>query len=176
MTATDKKTKKPTLTEQLREAQGLNVSKDATILVLEEKVREAEAAGKAEVDKVYELKNKEMRQLLITIGTPFGLVGKRMSQSGFGYREEKDKQVPELAGELAGMMGQLLEDKRIAEARYEEKNKEVSWLRGIVQEVIPGKKKKVDKLEAVVKDWDLQAENLMNGIDPKDNHAGHQHP
>lgn len=190
MSNTDTKTKKPTLTQQLKEAQGLNVSKDATILVLQEKLREAESAGKAEVDKVYTLKNKEMRQLLITIGTPFGLIGKKMARSQFHYQEEKDKEVPELAGELAGMMGQLLEEKRIAEARYEEKNKEVSWLRGIVEGVIPGKKKKVEQTVSgkftsiafgkwVCTECGYEVEHVGNAPTecPRcDKHAGHQHP
>lgn len=174
--ATDEKKKKPTLTEQLNEARGLNVSKDATILVLEEKVREAEERGQKGIDALYATKDKEMRSLLITIGTPFGLQSKKTVRGQFSYQEEKDKTVPELAGELAGMMGQLLEEKRIAEARYEEKTKELGWLRGIVERVIPGKVKKVDKIGEVVKDWNRQAENLMNGIDPKENNGGHQHP
>lgn len=157
---TDKK-KKLNLTQQLEESNRLLAIANNTVKQQIDMLKEKDR----EIDEVYKLKSKEMLDILYMIGRPFGLQKDKMVKAMFGGMEPKSKEVPELAGELAGQMGQLLEEKRIADARYQEKENEVRWLRWIVESVIPTKMVPKKKLEDVIKGWDKQADNLMNGLD-----------
>jgi site-specific DNA-methyltransferase (adenine-specific)/adenine-specific DNA-methyltransferase len=83
-----------------------------------------------QLSEVFTKKDTEMKNVLIMLGRQFGLDPYKRKHTAFGLDTQETKTVPELAGEIAGMMGQLLEDKRVADARSEEREKEISWLRG----------------------------------------------
>lgn len=85
---------------------------------------------KVQLSEVFTKKDTEMKNVLIMIGRQFGLDPYKMKRTQYGMNAQEPKTVPELAGEIAGMMGQLLEDKRVTDARSEEREKEISWLRG----------------------------------------------
>lgn len=85
---------------------------------------------KTQLSTILQQKDKEMKNILVMLGRQFGLSVNKHVPTSFGMSKEEPKTVPEIAGEVAGIMGQLLEDKRVADARSEEREKEVSWLRG----------------------------------------------
>lgn len=137
---TDKK-KKPSLSEQLEETKRMLAIANTTV---KDQIDALKGKDK-EYDDLAKRKNKEFADILATIGRPFGLDPSKQIQSMFGGRETVSKTINELAGELAGMMGQLLEDRRVADARYQEKENEVRWLRGMVEKgMFPENTKKVD--------------------------------
>ena len=131
------KQKKPTLKEQLatktKECETLTIQLDESRKIILEKQQE--------VTNVFNLKNKEMVELLQALLRPFGRSPMQMI-SAYGTKQEPS--VAQLAGEVASAIAQQIEKNNLSQTIIQEQDDQIAWFREIVEKVLGIKKPKVD--------------------------------
>ena len=146
MATTDqtKKPKKPSLTEQLAEANRMlgiaNNSVKEQIDALHEKDRQ--------YDLMLTKKDKEMRDILNAIATPLYVQEEKrpMGIDPFYGNTLRQPSVQQLAGDLAGMIARTLEKGNLRQSIIEEQDIQIAWFKSLIENAF-GVKVKAPKVE-----------------------------
>lgn len=147
MATTDqtKKPKKPSLTEQLAEANRMlgiaNNSVKEQIDALHEKDRQ--------YDLMLTKKDKEMRDILNAIAMPLYAQEEKQPphMDPFHYHSPlRQPSVQQLAGDLAGMIARQLEKGNLRQSIIEEQDTQIEWFKSLIERAF-GVKAKAPKVE-----------------------------